>query len=250
MLLLSTASLKGYSLHHASLICRDAGFDGLDLHIDESDADTLDGAYLTDLVKGTGVPIIAITAIERRMESKMLEEIFSVAEMVGAKSVNCYPPHRLDKKPQWFPTEIASYQKKYPEISVNIVNVEPKTILWILPEHKDARPDILKKITGNTALDIGHVDESSGMTLIKTLSLMGNSIKHVYLSDRSETKTGLPLGKGTLPIESFLTKLKDGGYTGTITLDIDARFLSIGTQEKTMSHLRENREFIEKELAE
>lgn len=194
MLLLSTASLRGYSLHHSAHIAHTAGYDGLDLVLDASEYDTLDADYLKSLVK-SGVNIPSITTYERKMSMESATEALNIASIVGARVVNFFPPHRLDKSPEWFPSGLLELQKQYPDVAISVVNVEPKTLFWIVPEYREARPDALKKITGFTSLDVGRVDESSGMTLMKTLTLMGSSIQHVYLSDRSETKPGLLLGK-------------------------------------------------------
>jgi hypothetical protein len=217
-----------------------SGYDGLDLCVDAGDLDTLDGEYLERLVELTHCPISVITAPERHVTSALLERIFIVATRLQVSSVNVYPPHRLDKKTEWFP--LLLQQQKDALYSVNVVNVEPKTILWVLPEYKDARPDALSRYTGTTAIDLSNIDESSGVSLIKTLTLMGASIHHVTLCDRGETKARLPFGKGSLPIESFLSKLKSGGYARTITLSVDAKYLTLEDPTTLEKELREMRE--------
>ena len=70
---------------------------------------------------------------------------------------------------------------------------------------------------------------------------LGVSVKNILLSDRSPTETGLlPWDNrdGILPLESFLMKLKDTSYAGFVTLKVDAKKLSIGDDEKTLSHIK------------
>jgi myo-inositol-hexaphosphate 3-phosphohydrolase len=46
-------------------------------------------------------------------------------------------------------------------------------------------------MTAHTALSIENVEPESGVDLIKTFTLLGNTIGLVYLSDKTEEKIGL-----------------------------------------------------------
>lgn len=105
--------------------------------------------------------------------------------------MNIHPPHRLDKEKGWFGDSLKTLQAKYPNIIINIVNAPPKTWLFLISEYGDARPETIKKITEHTALSINNVDPSSGVDLMKTLVLLGNTMNLVYLSDKTEEKDGM-----------------------------------------------------------
>jgi hypothetical protein len=53
-------------------------------------------------MKEGGVKIMSITASERKMNQKQVDMILRLAEELGVKLVNFYPPHRLDRDKEWF----------------------------------------------------------------------------------------------------------------------------------------------------
>jgi sugar phosphate isomerase/epimerase len=102
MLLLSTASLSGYGLHKIFLLAKEAGYDGIDLAIDFENFDTCNAKYIDTLVQLSGVSIESITAPERRVTRKHVDDVMSIASELGVPLVNLHPPHRLDKEKDWF----------------------------------------------------------------------------------------------------------------------------------------------------
>jgi sugar phosphate isomerase/epimerase len=210
MLLLSTSSLRGYGLHKIFSFARDAQYDGICLDLNLLDFDTENTAYILALSEEFKMSVMGITAYERRMTQKTVDRIMEMAKMLGSKIVNFYPPHRLDKEGEWFSDYLPKVQKRYKDIEITIINVEPKTFLFLIPEYKDATLPLIKKITGKTALHVSNVDPESGTDLIKTFSLLGNSIHNVYLSDKTGNKEDLLPGRGDMPLESLLIKLAEG----------------------------------------
>ena len=97
MFLLSTSSLRGYGLHKIFSLARDAHYDGICLDLNPLDFDTENTNYISDLSKEFGIPIVSITAYERRITPKIVDKIIEMATILEAKIVNFYPPHRLDK---------------------------------------------------------------------------------------------------------------------------------------------------------
>jgi hypothetical protein len=89
------------------------------------------------------------------------------------------------------------------------VNAPPKTWLFIISAYGDARPETIKKMTEHTALSIENVEPESGVDLIKTFTLLGNTIGLVYLSDKTEESVGLFPGEGDMPLESLLIRMKE-----------------------------------------
>lgn len=209
MLLLSTSSLRGYGLHRIFSFARDAYYDGICLDLNPLDFDTENTEYINTLSKDFNMPVVGITAYERRITQKIVDKILEMAKTLGSKEVNFYPPHRLDKEGEWFSDYLPKVQKRYKDIEITIINVEPKTFLFLIPEYKDATLPLIKKITGKTALHVSNVDPESGTDLIKTFSLLGNSIHNVYLSDKTGNKEDLLPGKGDMPLESLLIKLAE-----------------------------------------
>lgn len=209
MLLLSTSSLHGYGLHKIFSLARDAHYDGICLDLNPLDFDTENTSYIALLSKEFNMPVVSITAYERRMTPKVVDRIIEMADALESKTISFYPPHRLDKDGDWFSEYLPKIQQRHKKLNIAIINVEPKTFLFVIPEYRDATLPLIKKITGKTTLHISNVDPESGTDLIKTFSLLGNSIHNVYLSDKAGNKEELLPGKGDMPLESLLIKLAD-----------------------------------------
>lgn len=161
------------------------------------------------LVQTTGLPVKSLTAPERKLTKKQFEEILTLANDLSIEKVNVHPPHRLDREKDWFGDYLKIVTEKYPKIQINIINAPPKTWLFVISEYGDARPETIKKITGNTALSIENVEPSSGVDLMKTFVLLGSTMNLIYLSDKTEESSRMFPGEGNMPLESLLIKLAE-----------------------------------------
>lgn len=177
------------------------------------------------------MPVVSISAPERRLTKKHFDQILILASDLGVSIVNIHPPHRLDKEKDWFGDYIKIVAKKYPTITINIINAPPKTWLFVISEYGDARPETIKKITEHTALSIENVDPASGVDLMKTSILLGSTMGFIYLSDKTEEESGLFPGDGTMPLESLLIKLQEVGYSGHFSLSVNPKVLSAGEED-------------------
>ena len=184
MLLLSTSSLSGYGLHKIFLVAKWAGYDGIDLSVDFDMYDTCDARYIDSLITLVDIPVVSISAPERRLSKKQFDQILVLANDLGISVVNIHPPHRLDREKDWFWDYLKVVAQKYPSITINIINAPPKTWLFVISEYGDARPETIKKITEHTALSIENVDPASGVDLMKTFILLGSTMGFIYLSDK------------------------------------------------------------------
>lgn len=106
------------------------------------------------------------------MDSTSVNSVIELARKIGAKLVNFYPPHRADKDTSWFSDHLHKVQQRNKDVEISIVNVEPKTFLFFIPEYKDATLSMIRKFTGNTTLSITNVDASTGVDLLKTFSIL------------------------------------------------------------------------------
>jgi sugar phosphate isomerase/epimerase len=244
-MLLSTHSLEWYGLDKIFALAKKSGCSGIDLSIDFNAYDSTDPLYITELMKRHAIEVISITAPSRKVTRKQVSDIMMIAEALGVKIVNFTPPHRSDRDKEWFMGEnLKTIDAKYPNITINIVNAPPKTWLFIISEYGDARPETIKKMTEHTALSITNVEPESGVDLIKTFTLLGNTIGLVYLSDKTEEKTGIFPGEWDMPLESFLIRLKEAGYPGDFTLDVSPEVLSIGDDEEVVKRIRSAEEYL------
>jgi sugar phosphate isomerase/epimerase len=233
-MLLSTASLSGHGLHKIFSLAAQSEVSGLNLDVNPRLYDTLDTGYVASLSREFSVPVESVTALERDMNADTLRRVFALADAVGAKLVTLYPPHRFDKDTTWFSEDLAKLQKKYPDLVAAVGNVEPKTILFVIPEYRDATLQLIKKATGSTTLDISHVDPESGIDLLKAFTLLGSSIRQVFLSDRDAEGTGKFPGTGEMPVESLLIKLREAGYDGSFALRVRPKELAAGESDEAI----------------
>ncbi len=246
MLLVSTSSLSGYGLHKIFSLVKQSSYDGIDLVVDPENYDTFDAKYIRLLSEYSGVKVWSISAPERKMNKKQVDTILRLAEDLGVTLVNFHPPHRIDRDKEWFGEYLELMTKNHPEITISIVNAPPKTWLFIISEYGDARPETIKKITGNTTLSINNVEPESWVDLLKTFSILGNTIKHIYLTDKTEEHSRMFLGSGSMPLESLLIKLSELGYRGSFSLEVTPHELHAGNDDEVLRRLSEAKHFWEK----
>ena len=241
MLLLSTVSFAWYGLHKIFAFAKEANYDWIELVLNKNHFDYWDEDYVLGLSKEFGIPILSIKAPKRGINEKVVDRIISLALKLWVQNITFTPPHYRDKSVSWY-LKYLSKVKRETHLAISIENVEPKFILFIIPEYKDASLIQIKKITWDTALDVSSIDQSSGLDILKAQKLLWSSIKNIYLSDIHWPKKGLLPGHAGgwtsyLPLESFLLKLKATSYSWFITLEVSPRELWVWTSEKIISNL-------------
>lgn len=246
MLLISTSSFHWYWIHRIFTIVKKSGYDWINLDMISWEFDTEDAAYIKELSLEFSIPVVSITAYEKKMDSKLVDETIKFAKTVWAKIINFYPPHRADKDTTWFSTYLPKVKEKTKDISLSIINVEPKTFLFFIPEYKDATLTTINKITWDTSLAISNVDSSTWVDLLKTFTILNKTIKNVFLSDKSWTKQDLQLGKWEMPLESFLIKLREGNYKWLFTLRLSPKELWVWNEWIILKKMEEAKVYFEK----
>ena len=242
MLLLSTSSLQGYWIHRALLISKKAWFDGIDLNLTKEDYDLWDKDYMSSLCKEIWVKILSITAPSKGMDEQSINKIISLAETLDCQLVTFSPPYFKDSNVDWF-SEYLTKIKKETNISIAIKNIEPEFLLLVIPKYRKASFIDIKKITGDTALDIWSIDSSSWIDINKAYKTLWNSVKNIYLSDRQQNKAWLlPWyaggGISYLPLESFLMKLKTSWYRWFISIKVDPIYLWAWNEELVLQNFK------------
>ena len=218
----------------------------MNLDLEAGNYDLENPEYVSKISEMTGTKVHSITAYARKMSKESVDKTINLADTLGVTSIFFYPPHRNDKDANWFNEYLPKVKSKRTDLTLGIVNVEPKTILFFIPEYKDATLTSIKKVTGETGLHISNVDPTTGVDLLKTFSILGNSIRNVYLSDKSGTKNGLFPGKGDMPLESLLIKLHENGYPGNFTLQVNPKELAAGKDELLLEKLQEAKKYYER----
>jgi sugar phosphate isomerase/epimerase len=236
MLALSTDSLKGYGLNRIFGIVKAAKFDSVDLAIDPKNYDTQNAEYVKSLMDQTGVPVSAIQTPSVTSPKKIVETV-NMAKLLGARIVVIQPPKIFDFKfVQWLKNEIPKIRQKE-NISIALENAGSQTFLGIIPEHAMGNILDLKKFK-HACIDTSRVAQKRD-DLIRVYKALQKYLVHVHLSNVKGGKAYSLPDKGILPIESFLTKLKQDGFPGTISIKVNAKFLDAGSDEKVVRHLAE-----------
>ncbi|MCC6643509.1 sugar phosphate isomerase/epimerase [Candidatus Peregrinibacteria bacterium] len=240
MLAICSESFRGYGLNRIFEFIKKSGFDGLDLTIDPKNFDSQDPSYIKELVDKYQIPVLAIST-PITGSAKKIESAVDMAKTLGTKVIVIQPPRIFDfKYASWLKNEIPKIRQKE-NISIALENAPSETFLGIIPEHSMANVVDLKKFK-HVCIDTTRVATRKD-DLIRTYKALKPYLVHVHLSN---VKNGVPYStpeSGILPIESFLTKLKQDGFPGTISIKINSKFLALGEDAKILKELKALKDF-------
>ncbi|HLG25437.1 MAG TPA: TIM barrel protein [Candidatus Gracilibacteria bacterium] len=240
MLALTTDSLKGYGLNRIFKMVKEAQYDGLDLTIDTKNFDTQNTDYVRSLIDQYQLPVLALAA-PVHCTPKKIQGLVDMAKKLGARIIVIQPPKIFDfKYIQWLKNEIPKIRQRE-NISIALENAPSSTFFGIIPEHAMGNILDLKKFK-HACIDTTRIAQKRE-DLIRVYKTLKKFLVHVHLSN---TKAGTPYylpAKGILPVESLLSKLKQDGFPGTISLKVNAKFLEAGDDEKVMKLLAEQKLF-------
>ena len=240
MLALSTDSLKGYGLNRIFKIIKDAGYDGVDLSIDPKNFDTQNADYVKSLIDDIGIPVLAIQT-PPHANPKKIQQAVDMAKKLGTKVIVIQPPKFFDYNfIRWLKNEIPKIRQKE-NISIALENAPSKSFFGIIPEHAMGNILDLKKFK-HACIDTARLGQKRD-DLIRVYKTLKKYVVHIHLSNLKAGTPYAPMEKGILPIESFLTKLKQEKFPGTIALKINGKFLNVGDDEKLMKSLADQKLF-------
>lgn len=240
MLALSTDSLRGYGLNRVFQMIKDAGYDGVDLAMDRRNFDTLNVEYVAQLSEQVGIPVLAIST-PTNANDKMIQKAVDMAKAVKCRIVVVQPPKFFDYKfISWLKNEVPKMRKKE-NISIALENAPSKSFFGIIPEHAMGNILDLKKFK-HACLDTARLGKRKE-DIIRVYKTLKKYLVHIHLSNVRAGTPYAPPEKGILPIESFLTKLKQDGFPGVISYKINGKYLHAGKDEKVMKSLEEQKLF-------
>ncbi|MFA6917391.1 MAG: sugar phosphate isomerase/epimerase [Candidatus Gracilibacteria bacterium] len=243
MIILSTDSLRGYGLNRIFELAKAAGYDGIDVAIDFGLFDTCNGEYLAKLSEEHGIPIHAISA-PMQVRSDRVKQIVDIAKQVKAKVVILQPPKILDfKMASWLKNEIPRLREKE-FISIALENAPAETFLGFIPLHTMSNTEELRKFK-HISLDVTRIGETR-KDLMRAYALFKKYLVHVHLSNIYHGKKYAPPQEGIMPMESFLTKLKQDRYPGAISIKVSPKFLHVGEDGKVVESLKEIKKYYDK----
>jgi sugar phosphate isomerase/epimerase len=267
MIALSTGSLYSYGIARVARLAASAGFDGLELMVDER-WDTRDAAYLAEVARES-LPILSIHAPFRsgipgwaEDEVGRLRRTVELAHAVGARTVVVHPPVRyrwvtlryppfiniavLTPIPQtsryhrWMATELEAYQARA-GVTIAVENMPlhrfgPCMVnLFDMTRIRDLRH--FSAIT----LDTTHIG-TWGMDLLETYEVLADRVAHVHLSNYNGRQHRLP-EDGSLALGPFLAALRRRRFEGVIVVELEPDSAGAGDDERVRDRLAKTAAF-------
>lgn len=245
LIALSTESLKGYGLNRIFGFAKQVGFDGIDLAMDPEEHDTLDMDYIKELSDETGLPILGIQTPKTTSKAK-IEEAIEMAKKLNSKIVVIQPPKLLDLKlTRWLKDEIPKIRQRE-SISIALENASSKMILGFIPEHAMNNLNELRKFK-HACLDTSRVAQKKE-DLIQVYHFLKKYLVFVHLSNVYRGRPYSSPETGVLPLESFLSKLKQDNFKGVLSLKVKPTNLHVGNEEKLLQSLKDSLKYCKKYL--
>jgi sugar phosphate isomerase/epimerase len=250
----STGSLYPFGLERVYAWAAEAGFDGVEVMMDER-WDTHQDFYLRDLAERHGIDVIALHPPLRRGAwnlgpEETLPRCAALAKRIGAPVVVAHPPAPGRPLQRW--TEGPLRRAREHGVSVAVENMprsEPSGVFSIKRRASCYLPEHLLGL-GDITLDTSHVG-ASRVDLMRAYSLLSEQLRHVHLSDSDLTggdQHRLP-GKGRLPLRPFLAALARDGYAGAVSLELKPWPLGTPDPETILDRMRAALRFARKGLA-
>jgi len=248
MLILSTDSLRGYDLNRIFEITKKAGYQGIDLAIDNSRFDTYDTQYIKKLIEEFDLPVHSVCT-PKQISVKKLTEIVELTKDINAKVLVLQPPKRFgsSKLTKWMKKEVPKLREKN-SISIAIENAPAGMFLGFIPEYSLSNTAELKGFK-HVSLDTARIGENK-KDLMRAYNSLKKYIVQVHFSNLYHNKKYAPPQEGIMPLESFLTKLKQDKYPGAISLKVLPKFLKAGKEDKVISNLKEIKKYYDKYYTE
>ncbi len=243
MIILCTDSLRGYGLNRVFEIAKKAGYDGLDLCINYGEFDTFNPEYVKRLIDEYKLPVHAISS-PNQIAASRIKELVRMTKDVGAKVLVIQPPKILDfKLAAWLKSEIPKLREKE-FISIALENAPAGTLLGFIPEHALSNSSDLKNFK-HVCLDTARIGEKK-QDLIRAYTALKKFLVHVHLSNVHHGKKYAPPSEGIMPLESFLTKLKQDKFPGAISIKILPKYLHAGDDERVIEELEKTKKYYDK----
>ena len=243
MLALCTDSLRGYGLNRIFKLTKEAGYDAIDLAVDFGQFDTYNSEYLNELIKENDIPIHSISA-PKQISTKKIKELVDMAKEVGAKVLILQPPKILDfKLASWLKKEVPKLREEH-FLSISLENAPAGTFLGFIPEHALSNTQDLKNFK-HISLDTARIAERR-KDLIRAYTSFKKFLVNIHISNFYHGQKYAPLQEGILPLESFLSKLKQDKYPGAISVKILPKYLNVGEEDKVIEELIRAKKYIDK----
>jgi len=256
---ISTGTLFTFPLNKALLMARDAGFDGVELIINQDFQRVNNRKLLSELAEI--MPILSIHAPFMPLDGwgnmvDSLKRSVELASWCGAQVVNFHPPSWLGfelKFWRWM-YRVVDFQK---EVGQGGVTVTLENMPWVgrfkinqyIMSHTGKMIEFLQERNLYLTFDCTHMG-SGKANFINDFYLFYNSgrIKNIHFSDYGHGREHLLPGHGILPLTRFLNHLRSSDYQDTLTLELSPHEFP-RDPSIIIESLKEIREYLRQETA-
>jgi sugar phosphate isomerase/epimerase len=280
MLALSTGSLYNYGLDRVFGLAKKAGFDGIEVLVDER-WDTRQADYLKYLVDRHGLPVVSLHSPFHLARVPgweqdpvwRLKRTVELAEALGARVVVAHPPLgwlRISLRvtgasnergswvglplswflgrpyARWLCDELETFQRGT-KVTVAVENMPCRRIGPLgLNLYQMTRLESLERFRHLT-LDTTHL-ATHGMDIIQTYERLDGRVAHVHLSNYNGREHRL-LHDGHLPLAHFLHHLSQDSYRGIVTLELQPDALGDRDEGQVSANLQVAVDFCRRHFA-
>jgi sugar phosphate isomerase/epimerase len=251
----STGSLYPFGLERVYDWAAEAGYDGVEVMMDER-WDTHQDIYLRDLVEKHGVPILALHPPLRRGAwglgpEETLVRVARLARRMEVPVVVAHPPPPGRPLERWKVGALREARGQGVAVAVENMPRNEAGGFFRVRRRTCYLPEHLADV-GDVTLDTSHAG-ASRVDLLRAHSVLARQLRHVHLSD-SNLEAGrdehrLP-GKGRLPLKPFLAALGASGYPGAVSLELKPWPLGTPDPVVIQERMRAARRFASEGLAE
>lgn len=246
MFLLSTDSLRGYGLNRIFRFAKEGGFEGLELALDARQYDTLNAPYLNELQEQQDLPIRVVRVFAYGTIAQSTQAL-ELAHAIRAKVVVIEPPRLFDFKfKDWMKNQVPKLRRQY-DLNIALKNGPSEYLFGVLPGRSmNSLPDLqnFKEI----CLDVSNLF-SKKIDLMRAYEMTKKYLVHVELSNVDRGVPHSLLTHGIMPLESFLTRLKQDRFPHDISLMVRPSVIGAGDDTQVLNNLKASRKFFEQYMA-
>ncbi|MBU1089486.1 sugar phosphate isomerase/epimerase [Patescibacteria group bacterium] len=247
MLAITTDSFAGYGLDHTFKLIKKADLDGVEVVIRHGEFDAQNADYLKELSERHRLPIVALS-MQVEMNAKKAQRAVALAEQVGIPLITITPPGIFDFNYKKWLKETAPSLRRRKKVKIALVNPPAKMIFGIFPKYAYNNIYELKQfddIAFDTSNIVGRTEP-----LLEIYSILKSKIHYVHLSNVNHEQTHTLLESGSVPLESFLTRLAREKFEGILALKFNSKALGLGNDEKVLENLESCKKFVAKYFRE
>jgi sugar phosphate isomerase/epimerase len=244
----STGSLYPFGLDRVYAWAAEAGFDGVEIMMDER-WDTHQEGYLRSLAERHGVPVLAFhTPLYRGAwglgPEETLVRVARLAGKLGVPVVVTHPPPPGRPLERWKKGPLREAREQGVVVAVENMPRNRSGGVFGIRRGSCFLPEHLADV-GEVTFDTSHAGASK-VDLLRAHSVLAAQLCHVHLSDSNlgagRDEHRLP-GKGRLPLKPFLAALATSGYPGAVSLELKPWPLGTPDPETILARMRAALEF-------